>query len=63
MSKIVRSVAAVTPEVLTEDVHGDSGSMMPIQATPALVAFGAGFAGGAGISWVCVQAYEAGAND
>lgn len=63
MSRIIDSVVAVTPEKLTDETHGEFGAMMPIQATPALVAFGVGFAGGAGAAWVTVQAYEAGAND
>ncbi|MFP8963447.1 hypothetical protein ACLIYP_23270 [Streptomyces nanhaiensis] len=60
MSKIVESVVAVTPEELTDEVHGEFGAVMPIQATPGLVAFGVGFAGGAAAAWVTVQAYEAG---
>ncbi|MFE6163078.1 hypothetical protein ACFQ7F_29655 [Streptomyces sp. NPDC056486] len=63
MSRIVESVVAVTPEQLTDGVPGEFAAMAPVQATPTLVAFGAGFAGGAGASWVCVQAYEAGLND
>ncbi|MFF1277721.1 hypothetical protein ACFVZC_30660 [Streptomyces marokkonensis] len=63
MSKIIESVAAVTPAELTDEAHGEFGAMMPVQATPGLVAFGVGFAGGAGVAWVTVQAYEAGAND
>ncbi|MCT7352465.1 hypothetical protein N4P33_09785 [Streptomyces sp. 15-116A] len=63
MSKIIDSVAAVTPAELTDETHGEFGAMMPVQATPGLVAFGVGFAGGAGVAWVTVQAYEAGAND
>jgi hypothetical protein len=63
MSKIVDSVIAVTTEQLTDGTHGEINSMMPVQATPCLVAFGVGFAGGAGAAWVTVQAYEAGAND
>ncbi|AQU65090.1 hypothetical protein [Streptomyces niveus] len=63
MSRIIESVAAITPEHLTDGSHGDVVAMAPVQATPGLVAFGIGFAGGAGVSWVGVQAYEAGAND
>lgn len=63
MSRIVDSVAAVTPAELTDNSQGEFGAMAPVQATPTLVAFGVGFAGGAGAAWVTVQAYEAGAND
>ncbi|MFF7858145.1 hypothetical protein [Streptomyces sp. NPDC007904] len=63
MSRIVDSVVAVTPAELTDDSRGEFGAMAPVQATPGLVAFGLGFAGGAGAAWVTVQAYEAGAND
>ncbi|MTE19571.1 hypothetical protein F0L17_10615 [Streptomyces sp. TRM43335] len=60
MNRIVESVAALTPEELTDETGGEFGAMMPVQATPGLVAFGVGFAGGAGAAWVTVQAYEAG---
>ncbi|GAB3952113.1 hypothetical protein [Streptomyces sparsus] len=63
MSRIVDSVAAVTPQHLSDEANGEFGVMMPVQATPTLIAFGVGFAGGAGAAWVTVQAYEAGAND
>lgn len=63
MSRIVDSVVAATPRHLSDEAQGEFGAMMPVQATPALVAFGVGFAGGAGAAWVTVQAYEAGAND
>ncbi|MDG9703532.1 hypothetical protein [Streptomyces sp. DH37] len=60
MSRIVDSVAAITPEKLTDETDGEFGAMMPVQATPGLVAFGVSFAGGAAAAWVTVQAYEAG---
>lgn len=63
MSKIIDSVVAITSPQLTDEAAGEFGSIMPVQATPAIVAFGLGFAGGAGVAWVGVQAYEAGAND
>ncbi|MGX2997509.1 hypothetical protein JNUCC64_25160 [Streptomyces sp. JNUCC 64] len=60
MSKIIDSVIAVTPAELADGSQGEVGALAPVQATPAFVAFGVGFAGGAGVSWVCVQAFEAG---
>ena len=63
MNKIIESVVAVTPEELMDQTHGEFGAMMPVQATPGLVAFGVGYAAGAAAAWVTVQAYEAGVND
>ncbi|RBM10752.1 MULTISPECIES: hypothetical protein [Streptomyces] len=63
MSKIIESVVAVAPEELSDQTTGEFGAVMPVQATPGLVAFGVGFAGGAGVAWLGVQAYEAGIND
>ncbi|MDT0381517.1 hypothetical protein RM572_22415 [Streptomyces sp. DSM 42041] len=63
MSRIKNSVIAVTPEKLQDGATTELGAMAPVQATPGFVAFGVGFAGGAGAAWVTVQAYEAGANN
>ncbi|THA26449.1 hypothetical protein E4198_18740 [Streptomyces sp. RKND-216] len=63
MSRITESVIAVTPEKLDDGATTELGAMAPVQATPGFVAFGVSFAGGAGVAWLGVQAYEAGVND
>ena len=60
MSKIVECVEAATSATLSDDEGEQVGTTLPVQATPGLVAAGVGAAGGAGIVWVGVQAYEAG---